>query len=51
MYGRDIGALNIYFSLGGGVYEELLWSRNGTIGPQWHYGQVRFLLNLGQCRL
>ena len=40
MYGRDIGSLNIYFMTGGGVYEELVWSRNGTRGPQWLYGQV-----------
>ncbi|XP_078483553.1 MAM and LDL-receptor class A domain-containing protein 1 isoform X3 [Ciona intestinalis] len=40
MYGRDIGSLNIYWMTGGGASQELLWTRHGTRGPQWSYGQA-----------
>jgi len=40
MYGRDVGNLTIYFSTGGGAYEEKVWMRTGDRGPQWYYAQV-----------
>ncbi|XP_076802493.1 MAM and LDL-receptor class A domain-containing protein 1-like [Clavelina lepadiformis] len=43
MYGRDIGNLNIYYITGGGAYQELLWTRKGTRGPQWLYGQAHII--------
>jgi len=42
MYGRDIGSLNIYWLTGGGAEQELVWTKHGTHGPQWRYGQVDY---------
>ena len=40
MYGRDIDRLNVYWKTNGGE-QDLVWTRKGTKGPRWIYGQVR----------
>lgn len=42
MYGRDVGSLNMYWQ--DQTIRELVWTKRGTHGPQWKYGQVLIFL-------
>nr|XP_039270832.1 MAM and LDL-receptor class A domain-containing protein 1-like [Styela clava] len=38
MYGRDVGRLNLYWQ--DQISREIIWTKIGTHGPHWKYGQV-----------
>ena len=42
MYGDDINKLSAYYEIRG-TRIETLWSRTGSQGPVWRYGQVSTL--------
>ena len=43
MYGDDVNKLSAYYEVRG-TPQETLWSRTGSQGPYWKYGQVSELL-------